>query len=91
LNPSRKALSQIPGRYIVEAMDRLPPSGPKLAAEQLEIDVPLWGRFRITFKSIRQRRGGLPPRWVWVAAKAESLDVGKSEAPTLDRQPLIKP
>ena len=70
---SRHALSRIPGQYIVEAMDRLPPCGPAAKIRDLDIDVPFWGRFRVTFTPIRQAARGLPRRWIWVATSAERL------------------
>jgi hypothetical protein len=77
--PSRNPLARIPGRYVIEAMDRLPPSGPDAAAQQVDVDVPFWGRFRITFNPLRQTVRGFPARWIWVAASARSLarDTGR--------------
>jgi hypothetical protein len=71
---SVNALSQIPGRYIVEAMDSLPPCGADSEVQQVDIDVPFWGRFRVTFMPFRHRVRGHPVHWIWVAKHAEGLE-----------------
>ena len=73
---ARHHLARIPGRYIVEAMDRLPPCSPDSTVQQLAIDVPLWGPFRVTFRPRQQNLRGLGERWFWIASNAEPLEPG---------------
>lgn len=70
---SREQLAKIPGPYIVDAMDLLPPCGPESTTEQLTIDVPYSGNFRVTFKPLQQSPRGWGTRWFWVPSKAEPL------------------
>lgn len=71
-----RGLSRIPRAYIVGAMDHLPPCGPEATVQYLQIEVPLRGRFRVTFKPFRQTLRGWRSRWFWIAGGAESESVG---------------
>jgi hypothetical protein len=64
-------LCKVPVRYIVEAMGLLPACGPGSTSRQLQIDVPRWGRFRVTFRPFRQSLRGWRTRWFWIAERAE--------------------
>ena len=70
MNPQRNCLSKIPGRYIVDAMDQLPPCGPDSTCQQLGVDVPLWGKFQVTFRPLRHAPRGWPESWIWIAQEA---------------------
>jgi len=70
--PDRGDLLQIPGQYLVDAMDRLPPCESDSVPQDLEIDVPFVGRFVVTFQPRRQADRGLPSRWVWIPVAARS-------------------
>jgi len=70
---SREYLAKIPGAYIVDAMDQLPPCGPESTGVQLMIDVPYSGNFRVTFKPLQQTLRGWGTRWFWIPSKAEPL------------------
>jgi hypothetical protein len=68
--PNPGDLHQVPGQYLLDAMDRLPPCDPGAGSQDLEIDVPFVGRFLVTFQPRRQVVRGLPPRWVWIPVTA---------------------
>jgi hypothetical protein len=74
---ARNDIREVPGQYVVAAMDRLRPCGPDFSVQWLEVDAAIWGRFRIAYKPFKQDRRGLPTSWVWVAAEAQRLDVGQ--------------
>jgi hypothetical protein len=71
--PRRPVLSQIPGQYIVDAMDRLPAAGPEAGAHYVDIEAGPWGRFRVTFKPFRPAAGHVSHTWFWIAESAEYL------------------
>jgi hypothetical protein len=73
MNPSRCDTRQVPGHYIVAAMDNLPPCGPEAIDQQVEIDIGQMGRFRVTFQPRKQARRGWPTSWIWIATEAERL------------------
>jgi len=77
MKPQRNTLAKIPGRYIVDAMDLLPPCGPDSTIQQLGVDVPLWGQYQVTFRPLRQTPGGWPPSWIWIAKEAKRLDTAQ--------------
>jgi len=68
---NRDDLKQVPGQYLVDAMDRLPPCKADSTAQDLEIEVPLAGRFIVTFEPRRQVIRGQPTRWIWIPTLAE--------------------
>ena len=70
---NRHDLRQVPGQYLVDAMDRLPLCGPDSSTQDLEIDVPFVGRFIVTFEPRRQVVRGFPARWVWIPTSAERV------------------
>lgn len=70
-------LSKVPLRYIVEAMGSLPPCGAESMSRQVQIEVPRWGRFRVTFSPFRQSIRGWRTRWFWIAGPAELLGSGR--------------
>jgi hypothetical protein len=76
MNPSRCGTREVPGHYIVAAMDHLPLSGPDVADQQVEIDIGQLGRFRVTFHPRKQARRGWPTSWIWIATEAERLAGG---------------
>jgi len=69
-------LRQVPSQYIVDGMDRLPPCGPDSTEEHLEIDVPLTGSYRVTFRPRKQARRGWPTCWIWIPTRAEAMEGG---------------
>jgi hypothetical protein len=71
---SRDRLAKVPVGYIVEAMGLLPPCGPASTSRQMQIDVPRWGRFQVTFNPFRQSLRGWRTRWFWIAGRADLLD-----------------
>jgi len=73
---SRNDPAKLPGQYIVDAMDLLPPCGPDSSDHHLAIDVPYDGTFRVTFRPHKQVPRGWPPRWFWLAGKVERVKVG---------------
>ena len=75
-NSQRNGLSKIPGRYIVDAMDQLPPCGPESKSQQLGVDVPIFGNFEVTFRPLKHTPRGWPPAWIWIAREAKLLDPG---------------
>jgi hypothetical protein len=74
MNLQRNGISKIPGRYIIDAMDQLPPCGPGSTKQHRGVDVPLWGQFQVTFTPLKQTPRGWPPRWIWIAREAKQLD-----------------
>ena len=65
-----------PGHYIATAMNRLPPPGPDLPPQTVEIDAgPRWGRYRVTFAVKRNPRQGMRD-WFWVMDTGTRLDAG---------------
>lgn len=76
--PGKRDIDKVPGRYVAEALDRLPPCGPEQKLQQMEIDTGIWGRFRITFKPCKRiARGRWSSSWFWLPDHAERLDVGQ--------------
>jgi hypothetical protein len=67
----RSAIRQIPGDYIMAALDKLPPCGPGATDQQVEIDVGQLGRFWVTFQPRKQARRGWPTSWIWIVTDAE--------------------
>jgi hypothetical protein len=70
MNAQRNCLSKIPARYIVDAMGQLPPCGPASTTQQLGVDLPIWGGFRVTFKPLKQAHQGEAATWTWAATQA---------------------
>ena len=70
---NRDDLRQVPWQYLVDAMDWLPPCTPESTAQNLEIDVPLEGRFMVTYEPRRHVVRGFAPRWIWIPTMAERL------------------
>ncbi len=70
VSPDPGDLQQVPGQYLVDAMDRLPECDPSLGSQDLEINVPFVGSFLVTFQPRRQVVRGMPPRWVWIPVAA---------------------
>jgi hypothetical protein len=92
---SRNRLSNIPLPCIVEAMGSLPPCGTQSASEQVQIDVPRWGRFLVTFSPFRQSLRGWRTRWFWIALHADPVasssrrrNLSGSTGPQHDRNSL---
>jgi hypothetical protein len=77
MNSQRNGLSKIPGGYILNAMDQLPPCGPESRNHQLGVDVPLWGKFQVTFRPLRHAPRGRPPTWIWIARDAKPVEVSQ--------------
>ena len=71
---SSRVLAQIPGQYVVEAIGSLPPCGPNVGAQQVEIDAGLFGRFRVTYRPYQHPRPAWQSGWFWIAEAAERLD-----------------
>jgi hypothetical protein len=71
--PSRQSLASIPGQYLVEAMDQLPPCEAESTAQQLMIGVPFGGDFRVTFQPCKQTLDNWGTRWFWIPSHAESV------------------
>jgi hypothetical protein len=71
----RRSKLQIPGQYIVDAMEKLPPCGPASTSQQIGVDVPFWGRFKVTFKPFKHSPQGWPPSWIWLARDVVSDDL----------------
>ena len=69
--PSRRYLAKIPGRYIVAAMDLLPPCGPDAPNQRLTVDAPFLGKFHVTFRPRSQSLQGWGVRWFWIPTSAE--------------------
>ncbi len=62
-----------PGHFIAAAMKTLPPAGPDLPAQTVEIDAkPLWGLYRVTFVSRQNPRQGMRS-WFWTMETGERL------------------
>ena len=66
---------QLPNQDLVNGMDLLPPCGPNSTEQHIEVDVPLTGRFRVTFRPRKQARRGWPTTWIWLPIQAERLDI----------------
>jgi hypothetical protein len=84
MNARANCLPKIPGRYIVDAMNRLPPCGPGSPCQQLGVELPIWGRFEVTFRPFKQVHGGGPPTWTWTATEATPnvpAEAGRSPRP----------
>jgi hypothetical protein len=77
VNSRFNGISKIPGRYIVDAMDHLPPCGPEATCQQVGMDVPLWGQFQVTFRPLKHAPRGWPPSWIWIAKEARHLDAAR--------------
>ena len=75
MNSQRNNLSKIPGRYIFDAMNQLPPCGPESTSQQRQVDALLWGQFQVTFKPRKHAPRGWPESWIWIAREAKRLDV----------------
>ena len=73
MNMRRNCLSKIPGRYIVNAMGQLPPCGPESTGQQLGVDLPIWGKFQVTFRPLKQAHNGGPLTWTWTATEATPI------------------
>jgi hypothetical protein len=69
-----RVLSQIPGKYIVEAMSSLPACSEQAGPRHVEIDAGLFGRFRVTYRPYRHPRADWHRGWFWIAQSAERLD-----------------
>ena len=65
------AIRQIPGHYIMAALDTLPPCGPGAIDQQVDIDVGQLGCFRVTFQPRKQALRGWPTSWIWIVTDAE--------------------
>lgn len=68
-------LASVPGEYIAAAMQQLPRASADLAEEperRVEVDVPDFGRVRITLMVNGYRRGRAK-FWHWVAVHAEQI------------------
>ena len=71
---SQHCLSLIPGRCIVDAIDRLPACGPDSTVEEVAVDVAGWGRFRLCFRPLQLTVPRRERRWFWIASGAERLE-----------------
>ena len=71
-------LRQVPCQYLLDAMDRLPPCSPESTVECLDIDIPLGGTFRVTFRAHKQARRGWPTSWIWIPVEAVQLESGEA-------------
>ena len=64
-----------PGDFIGKAMKGLPPAGPGLPPQTVEIDArPRWGLYRVTFVAMQNPRQGMRS-WFWVMGTGERIDV----------------
>ncbi len=66
-----------PGHFIAsaieDAMKTLPPAGPDLPPQTVEIDArPGWGLYRVTFIVMQNPRQGMRS-WFWVMRQATAL------------------
>jgi hypothetical protein len=62
-----------PGSFIAKAMKTLPPAGPDVAPQTVEIDArPGWGLYRVTFIARRNPRQGMR-NWFWVMDTGERI------------------
>ena len=75
----KNRLFDIPGQYIVAALDALPVCGPGSRLQSVDIDAGHWGRYHVYFKPYKKPNGpynvGSP--WFWIAVSAEILDLGQ--------------
>ena len=77
MNMRRNCLSKIPSRYIVDAMGQLPPCGPESTGQQLGVDLPIWGKFQVTFRPLKQAHNDRSLTWTWTATEATPVFAGK--------------
>jgi hypothetical protein len=64
-----------PGSFISMAIKTLPPAGPDLPPQTVEIDArPGWGLYRVTFVVSQNPRQGMRS-WFWVMDKGERISV----------------
>ena len=71
--PNRHDLRQVPEKYLVDAMDRLPPCRPDSTVQQLQIEVPFAGQFMVTFEPRTQVIRGHPSSRFWIPTLAARL------------------
>lgn len=63
-----------PGGYIADAIQTLPPAGPDVPPQAVEIDAGAhWGRFWVTFEAKRNTRGGMGRHWFWAMASGNRM------------------
>lgn len=73
-HPSLAMNKYPPGNYISDAMRTLPPPGPDLPLQTVEIDAGhLWGRYQVTFLPKLNPRRGMRT-WFWVMESGERID-----------------
>lgn len=76
---AKNCLANIPGQYIVAALDALPVCGPGSRLQSVDIDAGHWGRYRVYFKPYKKTKGryNIGSPWFWIAESAEILDLGQ--------------
>jgi hypothetical protein len=72
-SPSRRLLATIPGQYLVDAMDLLPPCEAGSTNQQLIIEIPFEGKFCVTFSPCKQTLHGWGTQLFWLPRCAVPL------------------